>query len=61
MEKGYHPSKCGWAIPCYDTTLCRLQTLPCALLRNKKCYMQESDEAVEIIGKLLKEEGEKET
>jgi len=62
VGKGYHPSVCGWAIPCYGTTLCRLQTLPCAVLWRKKCYMQESDETVLVIGELLnKEEGEKET
>jgi hypothetical protein len=36
--------------------------MPCALLQGRKCYMQESDETVVVIGELLnKEEGEKET
>ena len=61
MEKEYHPSKCGWSIPYFVTPLCRLQTMPCALLRGEKCYMQESDEAVEAIGKIINTEGEKET
>lgn len=63
MEKRYLPSGCGWAVKgYYGVPICRLQTMPCALLRGEKCYMQESDEAVEVIGKLFnKEEGEKET
>ena len=62
MEKGYHPSVCGWAVKGYGVPICILQTMPCALLRGEKCYMQESDETVMVIGELLnKEEGEKET
>ena len=61
MEKEYHPSKCGWAVTGYGVPICRLQTMPCALLRGEKCYMQESDEAVEAVGKIINTEGEKET
>lgn len=62
MEKGYHPSVCGWAVKGYGVPICTLQTIPCALLRGEKCYMQVSDEAAEFIGTLLnKEGGEKES
>ena len=62
MENIYLPSVCGWAVKGYGVPICRLQTMPCALLRGEKCYMQESDEAVLVIGELFnKEEGEKES
>ena len=62
MEKYITPSVCGWAVKGYGVPICRLQTMPCALLRGEKCYMQESDEAVVVIGELFnKEEGEKES
>lgn len=60
MENRYRPSVCGWAVKGYGVPICRLQTMPCALLRGEKCYMQESDEAVETIGKTIHGEGEDE-
>ena len=61
MEKEYHPSKCGWAVTGYGVPICRLETLPCAVAFGKECCMEQSDKAVEVIGKLLNTEGEKET
>lgn len=61
METIYHPSKCGCAEKIHGIPMCVIQTVPCALLRGEKCYMQESDEAVEAIGKIINIEGEKET
>lgn len=61
MEKGYHPSKCGWAVTSYGVPICRLETLPCAVAFGKECCMKQSDKAVEAIGKIINTEGEKET
>lgn len=58
MDSKYNPHGCGWSIWHTGTPICRLQTVPCALLRGEKCYMQESDEAVEAIGKIINGEGE---
>lgn len=62
METIYHPSKCGCAEKIHGIPMCVIQTVPCALLSGKRCYVQECDNAVEALGKLLnKEEGEEET
>lgn len=62
MENGYNPSGCGWAVKGYGVPICRLETLPCAVAFGKECCMEQSDKAVEAIGKIIHgEEEEKES
>lgn len=52
----YNPHECGMSLCVYGVFICRLETVPCALHKGEKCYMQRSDEAVIAMANALKKE-----
>lgn len=46
-KEKYNPYTCRHSMNVYDTFICRLATIPCGLYHNKKCYLQEQDEAID--------------
>ena len=51
----YHPRACKQSIKVSGIYICRLQTVPCALHRGEKCYMQRTDEAVKALAGAIAE------
>lgn len=51
----YHPRACEQSINMGGVYICGLQTVPCALHKGEKCYMQRTDEAVKALAGAIAE------
>lgn len=48
-DKNYNPYECRHSINFSNTFICQLQTIPCALHKDEKCYLQQQDEAIDNV------------
>lgn len=51
----YNPRACKQSINMGEIYICGLQTIPCALHKGEKCYMQRTDEAVKALAGAIAE------